>query len=140
MSSLVSRWNWIAFFVNAVIKQEKGRCEMMTWTAYEQGGTLGKKGREGGVIRVDEEYTGAARIMLEKNCLRAPYAITSSVYGFMLHTRFVADDETAQYALDEMKAALAAIVQLIPDEDDPNEGSQIDAVDNAVESFMRRYP
>jgi hypothetical protein len=113
---------------------------MMTWTAFEQGNTVGKKGREGGVIRVDDEYTGAARIVLEKDCLRAPYAITSSVYGYMLHTRFVADDETAQYALDEMKAMLAEIVDLIPAEGDPDEGTRMDAVDDAVESFMRQFP
>lgn len=113
---------------------------MMTWTAFEQGSTVGKKGREGGIIRVDDEYTGAARIVLEQNCLRAPYAITSSVYGFMLHTRFVADDETAQYALDEMKAMLAEIVDLIPSEGDPDESARMDAVDEAVESFIQQFP
>lgn len=113
---------------------------MMTWTAFEQGSTVGKKGREGGVIRVDDEYTGAARIVLEKDCLRAPYAITSSVYGYMLHTRFVADDETAQYALDEMKAMLVEIVDLIPVEGDPDDGGHMNAVDDAVELFMRQFP
>lgn len=110
----------------------------MVWTAYESGATIGKTGREGGVIQIDTEYAGAARIILEQGCLRAPYAITSAVYGYLMHTRFVADDETAQYALDEMKPALAAIVNLLPADDDPD--ASLNAVEEATRQFMQRFP
>jgi hypothetical protein len=112
----------------------------VNWTPYDQGSTLGKTGREGGAIVVDDEYVGAARIILEENCLRAPYAITCAVYGYLLHTRFLADDETAQYALDEMKAALVAIVASLPGADDPDEAAQSAALADAVDAFMRRFP
>lgn len=112
----------------------------MTWQPYESGSTLGTTGREGGVIRVDDEYAGAARIVLEAGCLRAPYAITSAVYGYLLHTRFIADDETARYALDEMKPALVAIANLIPDENEMDEAARMDAVEQAVAAFMRQFP
>ncbi|MBZ0302700.1 MAG: hypothetical protein K8J31_23345 [Anaerolineae bacterium] len=112
----------------------------MSWSAYDEGGTLGMTGREGGVIQVDDEYTGAARIVLEEGCLRAPFAITSAVYGYLLHTRFVADDETAQYALDEMKTALADIVDAVPIHDDADDVQAIETVQTMIEAFTRRFP
>lgn len=112
----------------------------MSWSSYEDGGTLGMTGREGGIIQVDEEYVGAARIILEEGCLRAPFAITSAVYGYLLHTRFVADDETAQYALDEMKSALAVIVDAAPKEEDTDDRQSIETVQTLVADFARRFP
>ena len=113
----------------------------MSWQPYANGSTIGHTGSVGGVIRQDEEYAGAARITLEANCLRAPYAITCGVYGFLfVHTRFLADDETALYAMDEMKTALADIVNHIPDEDDANLDEKLDAVNEAAEAFVRRFP
>ncbi len=111
----------------------------MAWTAYDSGATIGKTGREGGVIQVDAEYAGAARIMLEAGCLRAPYAITSAIYGYLVHVRFVADDETAQHAIDEMKPALAAIVHLLPGEEDTGE-VDLDTIEEAAHRFVQRFP
>lgn len=112
----------------------------MAWTPYEGGKTVNTTGREGGLIKVDEEYAGAARIILEEGCLRAPYAITASVYGYLLHTRFLADDETAYHAVDEMKTALAEIANLTPGDDDTEEAAQADMLDEALEAFTRRFP
>jgi len=111
----------------------------MGWKPFDGGKTQGTTGREGGVITADEEYDGAARILVEEGCLRAPYALTASVYGYMLHTRFVADDETAQYALDEMKQALIALVDLMPGDDDSDDIEKTQVMTEAAESFMRRY-
>lgn len=111
----------------------------MNWHPYEDGRTQGHTGTEGGVIVVDDEHDGGARITLERDCLRAPFAITCGVYGWMVHTRFVADDETAQYALDEMKAALAEIIALMPDEDAPDEAARLDAVSESVAAFAERF-
>lgn len=113
----------------------------MSWQPYDEGKTIGRTGSEGGVIQRDEEYAGSARITLEEGCLRAPYAITCSVYGFLfVHTRFLADDETALHALDEMKNALAGIVALVPGEDDPDYDTRQEAVTQAADDFMRRFP
>ena len=73
-------------------------------------------------------------------CAR-PYAITCGVYGYLVHTRFLADDETALYALDAMKSALAAIVDQIPlDDDDPQWAQHIAAVETAAAQFVRDFP
>jgi hypothetical protein len=113
---------------------------MTTWQMFEDGRTLGRSGSEGGEIVQDDEHPGGARITLERNCLRAPFAITCGVYGWMVHTRFLADEETAQHAVAVMKAALAQVVALIPDEDAPDETEQIDEVTAAIADFVERFP
>ena len=113
----------------------------MTWQQYEDGQTVGRTGTEGGIIQHDEEYDGAARITLEQGCLRAPYAITCGVYGHLVHTRFLADDETAVHALDTMKTALAAIVDQLPkNDDDPQWSEKLAAVEEAAAQFVRDFP
>lgn len=112
---------------------------MTEWQAFEEGKTLGQTGTEGGVIIADEEHPGGARITLEQGCLRAPYAITCGVYGWMVHTRFLADDESAQHALAEMKPALTRIVDLLPGEDDMQD-TQMDELSEAISQFTESFP
>ncbi|MAS36899.1 MAG: hypothetical protein CL610_23045 [Anaerolineaceae bacterium] len=112
----------------------------MNWQPYDEGKTIGQTGREGGLIILDEEYAGATRIVLEEHCLRAPYAINATVYGYLLHTRFLADDETAQYAIHDMKAALATIADLMPAENDPDEADRLDQMNTKIEAFARDFP
>lgn len=108
----------------------------MIWQPFEEGRTMGKTGTEGGVITLDEEHSGGERITVECGCLRAPFAITSGVYGWMVHTRFIADDETAQHAADEMKTALSQIVALISEGD---EAETLDAASDAIAEFTERF-
>lgn len=112
----------------------------MNWQPFEEGHTIGKTGNEGGLIIIDQEHIDGARVTLEQGCLRAPYAITCGVYGWMVHTRFFADDETAQHAVDEMKTALSEILSLIPIEGDVDEGEKMGAVSDALEAFTERFP
>ncbi len=109
---------------------------MTAWQPFEEGRTLGRTGPEGGTIILDDEHPGGARLTLERGCLRAPFAITCGVYGWLVHTRFVADEETAQHASADMKAALAAIVALVPDEDAPGDPDQLEA---AAAAFAERF-
>lgn len=111
---------------------------MSDWQPYENGATIGKTGSEGGVITLDDEHSSGARITLETGCLRAPYAITCGVYGWLVHTRFLADEETAQHAIAEMKPALAAIVALLPPEDD--ETDDFSDLTAAITAFTERFP
>ncbi len=113
---------------------------MTTWQPFEEGRTLGRTGPEGGEIVQDEEHPGGARITLERGCLRAPFAITCGVYGWMVHTRFLADEETAQHAVAAMKPALAEIVALIPGEDAADEAQRLEAAAAAVAAFTEQYP
>jgi hypothetical protein len=112
---------------------------MTTWQPFEEGHTLGRTGAEGGEIVLDDEHPGGARITLERGCLRAPFAITCGVYGWLVHTRFVADEETAQHAVAAMKDALAAIVALIPPEDAPDEAERLAAAAAAAADFAEQF-
>ena len=109
------------------------------WQPFEEGRTIGQTGTEGGVILHDDEHVGGARITLERGCLRAPFAITCGVYGWMVHTRFLADDETAQHAYSLMKGALGTIVALLPDEDDPEIGAKMDSLTDEISAFTEQY-
>ncbi len=113
---------------------------MSNWQPFEEGKTIGKTGTEGGLILADEEHSSGARITLEEGCLRAPYAITCGVYGWMVHTRFLADDESAQHALAEMRPALARIVALLPGDSDEDIDIKIDALTEAIAAFAERFP
>jgi hypothetical protein len=105
------------------------------WQPYEEGRTIGQTGTEGGVIIHDEEHHGGARITLERGALHAPFAITCGVYGWMVHTRFLADDETAEHSYSAMRLALGSIVLMLPDSDD-DDGDQIDAV---IAQFVEQF-
>jgi hypothetical protein len=109
------------------------------WQPFEEGRTVGQTGTEGGVIVFDEEHDGGARITLERGCLRAPFAITCGVYGWMVHTRFLADDETAQHAYSGMKSALSGIVTMLPEEDDIDAGEKLDAVTESISEFVEKF-
>ena len=112
---------------------------MSNWQPYEDGQTIGKKGPEGGVIVLDDEHVYGARITLEQGCLRAPYGITCGVYGWLVHTRFVADDESAQHAVEEMRKALTEIVALLPAEEADDDATDYDEISAATAAFGERF-
>jgi 2-keto-4-pentenoate hydratase len=114
--------------------------EELNWQPFEAGQTLQRTGMEGGTILLDDEHPAGARITLEAECLRAPYAVTCGVYGWLVHTRFFTDDESAQFAVEEMKPVLEAIVLMLPDEDDPAPDVKMDAVSDAISAFSERFP
>lgn len=66
------------------------------WNACSDGKTVGQDGSEEGAIVLDEEHTDGARITLERDSKTAPAAITCGVYGWMVHTRFFADESEAR--------------------------------------------
>ena len=105
------------------------------WYLYGEGKTAGTRGSEGGTIIRDEEHGDGARITLERETLhRVPFAITCGIYGWMVHTRFFADETTALDAYDEMKRAINSILAMLAHEDDS------DSVSEAIEQFVEKYP
>jgi hypothetical protein len=112
----------------------------MSWRAFEDGRTLGQRGSEEGVILRDDEHDDGARITLERDGLRAPLAITSGIYGWMLHTRFFSREAEAQQAFDDMQAALGRIVGAIPRVDDPDRKKKSKAAASAMAEFAERFP
>lgn len=111
-----------------------------TWLAFEEGHTIGIKGVHGGTIIRDEVYAEGARITLERDCLRVPYAITASVYGLGDHTRFIADEPTALHAYQHMRGELADIAELMPGDDEADDAETYDAAQLAFGAFSERYP
>lgn len=108
------------------------------WSAYANGETIGTTGAEGGQLVRDEEHISGARITLEQDCISAPYAITCSIYEWLLHTRFFADEPTAAQQYDRMKSALEGLIALIPTADAPD--ADPDQAQAAIDSFVEAYP
>lgn len=110
------------------------------WLPFESGSTLGQRGSDDGVIIADEEYSDSARITLERDCQAygqstIPFSITCGIYGLMMHTRFFSDEPRARQQFDEMKTAIATLVDQQPDsEDDLPDGLDV------YDEFVRQYP
>ncbi|MEM7152628.1 MAG: hypothetical protein AAF799_07290 [Myxococcota bacterium] len=95
-------------------------------------------GSDGGVIRRDEQTTGA-RITLEEGGILAPFSITCGVYGWMMHTRCCPNREAADRDFEAMKAELDTIVEQIPRRDAVENG-QSEAATAAIHAFVERFP
>lgn len=85
----------------------------------------------------DEEHPAGARITLEQDCSRAPFAITLVIYDWTYITRFIADAPTAEHVYlqlrGEMETHIAPLMGdgiHIPDED---------ALANTMADFVERW-
>ena len=110
------------------------------WQSFDQGRTIGKSGSETGIILVDDEHGDGVRITLERDVGVAPFAITCGIYGWMVHTRFFANEEDARGAYEDMKQALDIIVQTIPIKSDPDCDAKMKATTRMIEDFVEQYP
>jgi hypothetical protein len=86
------------------------------WIPFENGETVGQRGSEDGLILLDDEYPGCARITLERDAVSSPFAITCGVYGWIVHTHFLSSENESRKAFDAMKLEINRIVDLIPDQ------------------------
>jgi hypothetical protein len=112
----------------------------MPWIPFEEGQSIGQPGSESGTILLDEEYESGARITLERGGTIAPLAITCGIYGWAFHTRFFGPEEEARAQYAAMKDGLAAIVDAIPLESDPDVAAKNKAVTKEIERFVEKYP
>jgi hypothetical protein len=62
------------------------------------------------------------------------------VYGWLVHTRFFSTAASAQQNYEEMKAELALILHLIPDEHDPAAETRLQDVVAAISGFVEKFP
>lgn len=76
------------------------------WRPFEDGGTLGGMGTQGGTIVRDEDLAGQLRLTHEADDARSFHAVTCSVTGWLLHHRFFDNAADATAAFDAMKPAL----------------------------------
>jgi hypothetical protein len=113
--------------------------DVMGWSPFAVGGTIGETGAEYGIIVRDEEYRAGARITLERDGY-TPFAITCGIYGWMVHTRFFATEQEAIEAFAAMKAELARIVDLIPLYDDPQVSTRASEAGAHIRAFIKDFP
>jgi hypothetical protein len=111
----------------------------MGWFQFDDGSSIGQYGSEGGVIVLDEENKSGARITLERNGATAPFAITCGIYGWMVHTHFLENEERARQAFENMKIDLAGILDLVPASEDPDLRAKPGAVFQAIAGFVEKY-
>jgi hypothetical protein len=109
------------------------------WQLFDNGRTIGTPGSEKGIILLDEKHVDGARITLERDGY-TPFAITCGIYGWMMHTRFFANEENARRAYEEMKLALDSIIQSIPLESDPDCDAKMKTTARMINEFVERYP
>ena len=109
------------------------------WNRFDDGKSLGTKGSEDGEILRDEEHRAGARITLEK-CGRIPFTITCGLYGWMCHTRFFGDLDTASSEFESMKPALSDVLSLIPTVHDMDVDRKRDKVCDAISQFVDKFP
>lgn len=112
--------------------------ETSMWEPYDNNQTLGTEGSESGIIERDEIYESTARITLEAGGQVAPYAITCGIFGWMVHTHFVSQQETADQDFDAMKQALSRIVNALEHEGKPRENEEEDAI-ALMSAFVHQY-
>ena len=67
-------------------------------------------------------------------------AITSSVYGWMVHTRFFSTEAEAIAQFDAMKQSLSEIIATIPTADDPDAYAKMGGISDALSLFIKQYP
>ena len=109
------------------------------WQPYDDNQTLGTEGSESGIIQRDEIYGSAARITFEAEGQVAPYAITCGIFGWMVHTHFVAQQEAVERDFEAMKQALSRIVNALQNEGEPRANEEEDAI-ALMSAFVHQYP
>jgi hypothetical protein len=110
------------------------------WSQFDNGGSIGLRGSESGVIIRDEEHEGDSRITIERDGAIAPYAITCGVYGWMVHTRYFSNEAEAQQEFDKMQVSLDEILRQIPFDDDPDLDAKIEIAKQEISNFVELYP
>ncbi|MCP3142137.1 hypothetical protein [Pyxidicoccus xibeiensis] len=109
-----------------------------TWRPYEDGGSLGWMGSQGGTIARDEDLAGQARLTYEQDDSRSFHAITCSVTGWLLHHRFFDNAADALAAFDAMKPAVEELRARLP-EGGPKSSADARAGGPLLAAFMARF-
>ena len=87
----------------------------------------------------DEENDAGARVTLERSGRTAPFAITCGIYGWMAHTHFLGTEVEARAAFQAIKAELGRMLDLIPQNDDPDRNAKSRTIIDQLSIFVNRY-
>jgi len=107
----------------------------MNWKSFNEDHTIGRPGSENGIIIHDEVCLDYSRITLEKGSPTAPFAITCGIFGWMVHTRYFANQEEAELEFERMKDELERIVMLLYDSSDKS-----DNISSELKAFIAQFP
>ena len=108
------------------------------WHAIADG-FPGGIGSEGGIVRMDDEDPRGARITLEEGGSVAPWSVTCGIYGWMVHTRFFAQEREAMEQVGLMKLGLERILGMLSADCADEQTLKAEVVD-AIEAFVRDFP
>lgn len=120
------------------------------WHPYENGRTVGRRGPEGGMVLGDEELTddeaaeddegpvADARLTLEM-VESGAYALSATLYGWMLHTHTPSDPSAAGPTFEAMKTDLARLADGLPYEGDRDIDAKVQALNAAIDAFTQRF-
>ena len=106
---------------------------MSSWSAYDNGRSIGKLSAEGGLVMRDEEHSGGARITFKRGS--GYISVSCNLYGWVDHTRFFGTASDAQREYVAMKAALITVLNVI-NTDNVKEIK----IWEAISEFVRRFP
>ncbi len=109
------------------------------WSPFQSGATIGTEGSESGTIVADLEHELGARITIEQGGTTAPFAITCGIYGSFGHTCFFKTREAADSQCAAMQAEMHSILQLFPEESDPDHDAKSEAVFEAISDFVASH-
>jgi hypothetical protein len=113
--------------------------EALGWGPHLGGSTLGMAGSMDGIISRDESLAeGRGRLTLEEDAARGFFALTCSVEGWLVHTRYFGSREEALAAFEEMKPALAHLVAALPLT--PGDREQVARAGPLLGAFTARFP
>jgi hypothetical protein len=112
----------------------------MSWTATEDGFSIGTQGFDGGILVADYEHELGARIVVEDLGEGAHFAITCGIYDWFFHTCFFSKRGDADAACTEMQTALDRIIDSIPMKDDPDRDAKCEAVTASISKFVDAFP
>jgi len=107
------------------------------WYPYDKGSTIGQQGSERGIILRDEEHPNGARITRERDARAIPFAITCGIYNWMVHTHYCGLEGEATDDFERMKTELVRILEMIPDQDDPEAEAKLRSVPAVLHDFVQ---
>ena len=108
------------------------------WQRTEKGKTVGTEGPHAGRISRDETRD-LARIFMEVGGNDAPFAITCSIEGWMVHCRFNNSEQAAAADFERMRDALTLILDLLTVQGDAVTSKDYLAT-AAIAKFVESFP
>lgn len=111
------------------------------WQLTLGGHTLGLPGQEGGTLIRDESLgEDRARLMLEEDAARGFWALTCTVPGWLVHTRYFTCGAEAHAALEAMRPEVEALVLALPAAPERPPGEATREAGARLADFLVRFP